>query len=458
MHSHHLLRAFLSTALVASTGSLAIAAEKPNILVILSDDHGYADTGFQGCKDIPTPHLDRLAKSGLRCTNGYISHPFCSPSRAGLLTGRYQQRFGHENNPFYDPESHIEGLPLTEKLLPEYLKAAGYSTGWVGKWHLGAAPEFYPSNRGFSETYGFIGGGHKYQNWSPNPKSEYLVPIERNNVPVEVTSHLTGVFGHEAAEFVTRHKQDPWFLYLAFNAPHTPHEPTEERLAKFASIPDMNRRKYAAQVSLLDDAIGETLDAIRASGQENRTLVFFFSDNGGPVDGRPEGAKTNKGNGSINSPLRAGKGTVYEGGIRVPFVVSWPGKIPAGKDYDKTVSSLDVFATALAAAEVPMPSDKKYDSVNLLPYLTGENSGTPNETLFWRSGTQLAVRDGSQKLTRRVGQSDQVYDLAADIAESQSLAESKPELAQKLADTLGKWNKELIPPVFPGLGKGKAEK
>ena len=306
--------------LAFAAASLAVSAAepKPNILLIVSDDHGYADTGFQGCKDIPTPHLDRLAREGLRCTSGYVTHPFCSPTRAALMTGRYQQRFGHENNPFYDPNDHREGLPTSERLLPALLRDAGYVTGWIGKWHLGAAPEFSPLKRGFVETFGFIGGGHRYQNWKVNPAAEYQVPILRNGEPVEVTNHLTVAFGEAAAAFIRRHRAEPWFLYLAFNAPHTPHEPTQERLARFASITNTTRRAYAAQVSLLDDAIGETLAALRETGQPQRTLVFFFSDNGGPITV----------NGSINAPLRAGKGTVYEGGIRVPFVVSWPGRLP----------------------------------------------------------------------------------------------------------------------------------
>jgi arylsulfatase A-like enzyme len=428
----------------------AAAAPKPNILVIVSDDHGYADVGFQGCKDIPTPHLDQLARSGLHCTSGYVSHPFCSPTRAGLMTGRYQQRFGHENNVFYDPNDHREGLPVSEKLLPAFLKDAGYVTGWIGKWHLGAAPEFRPMQRGFTETFGFIGGGHRYQEWKVNPAVEYQVPIERNGTPVAVAKHLTVAFGEEASAFIRRHQDAPWFLYLAFNAPHTPHEPTAERLARFASIENLQRRKYAAQVSLLDDAIGETLAALRATAQDQRTLVFFFSDNGGPVG--PNG------NGSLNTPLRGGKGSLFEGGVRVPFVVSWPGRLPAGKTYAQPVCSLDVFATALAAAGAPMPSDRKYDSVNLLPYLSGEQSGAPHERLFWRSGQQRAVLDGQDKLIRQGRQPAAFYQLASDLTEARNHAGDQPAAANRLAEALDAWDRELVPPAFPGLGGRKAAK
>lgn len=442
------LKIAIMAALFGLATHAADKAERPNILLIVADDLGYSDLGFQGAKDIPTPYLDRLAKEGMHCTSGYVSHPFCSPTRAGIMTGRYQQRFGHYNNPFYNPDDHTEGLPASEKLLPAFLRDAGYVTGWVGKWHLGASPEFRPLNRGFTETFGFIGGGHRYQDWKPNVATEYLVPIERNGKPVDVTNHLTAAFGHEAADFVARHKSEPWFLYLAFNAPHTPLEPTAERLEKFKSIQDVKRRRYAAQVSLLDDAIGETLAALRDSGQDKRTLVFFFSDNGGPV-----GAN---GNGSVNLPLRAGKGTVYEGGVHVPYVVSWPGKIPAGKDYAQPVSSLDVFATALSLAGAAMPTDRKYDSVNLLPFLTGEKSGSPHDQLFWRTSiNQLAIRDGDQKLVREREQPAQLFDLAKDLIESNDLAAANADGAKKLGESLDAWSKDLPPPAFVGLGGKK---
>lgn len=421
-------------------------AARPNILLIVSDDQGYADAGFQGSTEISTPNLDRLAATGLRCTNGYVTHPFCSPTRAGLLTGRYQQRFGHEHNPFFNPEDVREGLPLTEKLFPEHLRAAGYATGWVGKWHLGASPDHHPMKRGFAEAFGFIGGGHRFLNWEVKPKVEYTVPIERNGQPVEVMEHLTGVLGREAADFVQRHKAEPWFLYAAFNAPHTPNEPTAERLARFASISDPKRRAYAAQVSLLDDAIGQILTALKDSGQEQRTLVFFFSDNGGPLEP----------NGSINLPLREKKGTVYEGGVRVPFLVSWPGTVPAGRSYENPVCSVDVMATALAVAGVAMPTDKKYDSVNLLPFLKGEQTAAPHDRLFWRSDAKLAVREGAWKLVRNGDRPDELYDLAGDLAETRNVAAAQPEVVKRLAGALDAWNKELVPPAFAGAGGRKA--
>ena len=433
-------------AVVAAVTTRGGEAAKPNVLVIVSDDQGYADTGFQGAKDIPTPELDRLAKSGVRFTSGYVTHPFCSPTRAGLLTGRYQQRFGHERNPYYDPNDHTEGLPVTETLLPARLKPAGYVTGWIGKWHLGAAPEFTPERRGFAETYGFIGGGHRFREWKENATVEYQVPVTRDGVAVETPAHLTEAFGREAAGFVRRHAAEPWFLYLAFNAPHNPQEPTPERLARFAAIADPLRRKYAAQVSLMDDAIGETLAALRASGQEQRTLVFFFSDNGGPVGV----------NGADNTPLRGSKGSVYEGGVRVPFVLAWPGRIAAGGVDDRPVSSLDVFATALGVAGVAMPTDRIYDGVNLLPYVTGEKSGAPHERLFWRNGEQRAVREGNLKVVRLPGKPTELYDLGRDSGETTDLAASRPQDAARLGAALDAWDKELIAPVFAGLGADRS--
>ena len=422
---------------------------KPNVLVIVSDDQGYADAGFNGSKDIPTPSLDALAKSGLRCTSGYVTHPFCSPTRAALMTGRYQQRFGHENNPVYQPGNASEGLPLTEKLLPAYLATAGMKTGWIGKWHLGATPEHAPWKRGFAESFGFIGGGHQFIDWKQK-NEEYNIPLIRDGESVEVPEHLTARFGSEASGFIKRHASEPWFLYLAFNAPHTPHQPTPEELAKFSSIQDPQRRKYAAQISLMDAAIGQVLHELDATGQRQRTLIFFFSDNGGPLVASGPSAPS-------NSPLRGGKGQLYEGGVRVPFVISWPGTLPGGKDFDSPVSSLDVFATSLALAGVPMPTDLPHDGVNLIPFLKGETKDAPHPRLFWRvgGGTAHAVRDGNWKLFRAKGMPAELYNLASDIGESHDLASENPEVVTRLAVELEAWDKELIPPAYAGLGAVK---
>jgi arylsulfatase A-like enzyme len=429
----------LATLLALALPLRAAAAAPPNLLVILSDDQGYLDAGFQGSKEIPTPNLDRLAQSGVRCTSGYASHPFCSPTRAGLLTGRYQARFGHENNPVYDPLDEKEGLPLTEQLLPQFLQKAGYRTGWVGKWHLGASASHVPWRRGFDETFGFIGGGHRYVGWQTNG-NQYTLALTRNGLNVEVTNHLTLALGDEAASFIRRQPAKPWFLYLAFNAPHTPHEPTPEREARFAHIQNPQRRRCAAQVSLLDDAVGTVLSALAQSGQDPRTLVFFIGDNGGAVA-----------SGANNGPLRAQKGTVYEGGVRVPYVVRWTGRLPAGTTYDAPVSSLDVFATALALAGVSLPKDRTYDSVNLVPHLAGETKAPPHERLFWRSGKNgHAVREGNWKLIRAKGEPAQLYDLASDLGETKDLAASQPAVAQRLAAALDAWDQELVPPAFPG--------
>jgi arylsulfatase A-like enzyme len=384
---------FLALMAVAFAARLGFADEpfaaRPNILVILADDLGYADVGFNGCRDIPTPNLDRLARQSVRCTSGYVTHPFCSPTRAGLLTGRYQQRFGHENNPAWLPDSTVAGLPLSQTTLPQVLKAAGYVTGCVGKWHLGAHPQFHPNRRGFAEYFGLLGGGHRYLPDAPGGV-EYSIPMDRNGQPEPLQDYLTDVLGREAAAFVIRHKTTPWFLYVAFNAPHTPLQVTDKQLNRVAHIEDETRRTCAGLVVGLDDAVGQVLDALRDSGHADRTLVWFFSDNGGPI------SVTH----SSNTPLRGAKGQVYEGGIRVPFLVSWPGHLPAGKDFAAPVSSLDVFATAVALAQAKVPEQHSLGGVNLLPYLSGEKSGAPHERLFWRTGggAKFAIREGDWKL------------------------------------------------------------
>jgi len=431
-----------SPLLMAETGG-----SRPNILVILADDLGYADVGFQGCRDIPTPHLDRLAKHSVRCTSGYVSHPFCSPTRAGLLAGRYQQRFGHENNPQWNPADTAAGLPLSQTLLPAVLQSAGYATGCVGKWHLGAHPQFHPNRRGFQEYFGLLGGGHVYLAGAKGGV-EYQIPMDRNGESEPLTDYLTTVLGREASSFITRHKDNPWFLYLAFNAPHTPLQVTDKQLDRVKHIPDETRRNYAGLIVGLDDAIGEALEALRTSGQAENTLVFFLSDNGGPI------SVTH----SDNRPLRGAKGQVYEGGIRVPFLVSWPGKLPQGTDYAAPVISLDIFATAVAVAGAKASPDLALEGTNILPHLTGQRTGAPHERLFWRSGggVQFAVREGDWKLVGSAQSGAELYNLANDIAETKDLAAANAQVAARLRAAYDAWNQHNIAPFFqspPGAKK-----
>ena len=442
------------------SAAFARAAERrPNVLVIVADDLGYNDVGFQGAREIPTPHLDRLAASGIRCTDGYVSYPVCSPSRAGLLTGRYQQRFGYEFNPKWDATADTHGLALSESTLADSLRSAGYTTCAIGKWHLGAHPQFHPNRRGFDDYFGFLGGGHRYLPGSvveveigagkkadSTGDAEHTSPLLRNSTEVPEVGELTTRLGEEATASVTRHARDPkpWFLYLAFNAPHTPLQARADQLARFASITDERRRTYAAMVATVDEAVGRILGALDATGQRERTLIFFISDNGGPMTKR-------NANASVNSPLRGQKGDVFEGGIRVPFIVAWPARIPAGRTYSQPVIALDILPTALAAAGATRDAKlAALDGVDLLPFLTGKNTAAPHPRLFWRmdAGEAFAVREGNWKWLRTYQNAPQLYDLSADLGETRDLASSRPEIAERLAAAAAEWNHGLIAPSF----------
>lgn len=448
--------------LASPAAGFAAEPGKPNIIIILADDLGHADLGFQGCRDIPTRHIDSLVKNGVRCSNGYVSGPYCSPTRAGLLTGRYQQRFGHEFNPGpVGAKDESFGLPLSETTLADRLKTAGYATGVVGKWHLGEQEQFQPPKRGFDEFFGFLGGGHPY---FPGQGA----PIYRGSQVVEEKEYLTDAFGREAVAFVERHKDQPFFLYLAFNAVHTPMHATDQRLAQFASIANKNRRTYAAMLTAMDEAVGKVLDTLRAAHLEENTLIFFFSDNGGPT---MLGTTINA---SRNDPLRGSKRTTLEGGIHVPFVVQWKGKLPAGSVYNQPVIQLDVLPTALAAAGVAPKAESRLDGVNLLPHLKGETTASPHESLFWRLGEQWAIRRGDWKLVQydqaadhsdvRSAASDvkvtspRLYNLARDIGESHDLAAEHSEKFQELLKVWQSWDRQLVNPLWgPGSTRTAAK-
>ena len=440
----------IPVAFLGSILSAADAPKRPNILVIVADDLGYADLGFQGGADVPTPHINSIAASGARFTNGYVSGPYCSPTRAGLLTGRYQQRFGHEFNPGGEGSAAAGkgeiGLPLSETTIANRLKEAGYTTGLVGKWHLGASPKFHPQQRGFDEFYGFLGGGNTYFN---QETTTILRGTEKQSEP----TYLTDAFGREAVSFIDRHQKKPFFLYLAFNAVHTPMEADETRLGKFADIQDQQRKTYAAMLSAMDDAVGDVLKKLRESQLEENTLIFFISDNGGPT------MRGTTINGSINSPLRGSKRTTLEGGIRVPFAIQWKGHIAPGTVYNRPVIQLDIQPTALAAAGVDIRPEWKFDGVNLLPFIAGQTTGVPHEALYWRLGEQNAVRQGDWKLVQydlnvesssptRGVTGKKLYHLLKDVNESRDLAAEYPDKVKELETLWQSWNSQLTKPLW----------
>lgn len=421
----------------------------PNIIVILTDDQGYGDVGFNGCKDIPTPGMDRIAAGGAVFESGYVSYAVCGPSRAGLITGRYQDRFGFSRNPLFAPNDPAMGLPLSEQTMADLLKKAGYTTAAFGKWHLGAHPSLHPNKRGFDEFYGFLSGGHRYfpEELVLNDLSEarsqfdgYKTKLLHNHTRVELKEYLTDALSRQALDFIRKNRENPFFVYLAYNAPHAPLQAPEKYLKRFEHIKNKKRRTYAAMVSAVDDGIIHILDLLEELELSDNTIVFFLSDNGGPIAD----------NGSSNAPLRGKKGDFFEGGIRVPFAVQWPGHIPAGIRYKEPVISLDIFATASAVAGVT--PDNPIDGVDLIPFLKGEKKAKPHEHLFWRNvdRARFAVRSGDRKMILD-GHTQHLYDMAEDIGETTNLAAHQRKTVRQLEKQVEKWNSRNIDAVFLGL-------
>jgi arylsulfatase A-like enzyme len=411
----------------------AADARKPNVLVILSDDVGWAEYGFQGGKDIPTPHIDSIAKNGVRCTQAYVSGPYCSPTRAGFMTGRYQTRFGHENNRV----PVVSGLPLTEKTIADRLKAEGYATCAIGKWHLGVKPEFRPTERGFNEFFGTLANTPFFH------PTQFVDSRISNNVKAitDEKFYTTEQYADRAIDWIEKNKEKPWFLYMPFNAQHAPLQAPQKYIDRFAHIEDPKRKIFAAVMSGLDDAVGRVLDKVKSLGQEEDTLIVFFSDNGGPT------ASTT----SQNGPLRGFKATTWEGGVRVPFAFQWKGKFPAGKVYDHPIIQLDILPTALAAAGAKIDPAWKLDGVDLRPYFTGEKTDRPHESLYWRFGQQWAVRHGDMKLVvaNRGSGKPELYDLADDIGEKNDLAKTQKAKFDELQKVYDTWNAQQAEPITP---------
>ena len=418
--------------------------DRPNIVVILSDDQGYADVSYnpRHPREVSTPNIDALAKAGVVCTAGYTTGNVCSPTRAGLMTGRYQQRCG-----IYTAGEGGSGLPLKETLFPQYLKEGGYVSGALGKWHLGLTPEYNAVNRGFDSFYGFMGrGAHDYYKLS-DPDD----PIYRDLQTVDDRGYLTTRITEEAVSFISKHKDRPFFLYVAYNAVHSPPQAPEEDIRRF-DTGDPARDVLMAMLLHLDAGVGEIVGALKKAGLYENTLLFYLTDNGG-----------SKAMHAVNAPLRGFKQQNYEGGIRVPFIVSWPARLPAGASCTVPVTSLDILPTALAAAGIPLPEDRPFDGKNLLPALKGEVQAL-HETLFWSEGGssgEWAVRAGKWKL---VAHKDvlELFDLESDIGETTDLAAKLPDQVRELKRRYDAWLDTMAEPLHGpgkrwGSGTGEAK-
>ncbi len=434
---------------VSTTSMLAAEPRNPNIIVFLSDDVGYAEYGFQGSKDIPTPNIDSIAKNGVRFTQGYVAATYCSPCRAGLLTGKYPTRFGHEfNDGGAVGKNNGFGLPVEQKTIADRLKAQGYATCAVGKWHLGAGPKFIATARGFDEFYGTVANTSFLNppNFIDTRKSPNVTPVKDDNF------YTTDAYAERAVDWIGKNKDKPFLLYLPFNAQHAPLQATKKYLDRFPKIEDEKRRIFAAMMSAMDDAVGQVLTKVKEIGQEENTLVFFLSDNGGPTQQTT----------SNNAPLRGRKATTLEGGIRVPFCAQWKGKIPAGSTFEQPIQNLDILPTAVVAAGSKIDPEWKLDGVDLMPHLTGKVKEPPHTVLYWRFGEQWAIRKGDFKLGANAVdgvKNVKLYNLKDDIGEASDLKEKMPEKAKELQADWDKWSSEQMKPRWvPAPAKKKNTK
>jgi arylsulfatase A-like enzyme len=421
------------------------AQQKPNILFILSDDAGYADFGFQGSKDFKTPNLDALAKSGIKFTQAYVSAAVCGPSRAGLLTGKYQQKFGFEENnvPGYMSSGLLGdemGLPVDQVTVADHLKKLGYKTAIFGKWHMGNADRYHPTKRGFDEFYGFRGGARSYYEFNSKDKNARLEDrLEKGFEGYKESKlYLTDALANETVHFIERNKNNPFFVYLSFNAVHTPMEAREDDLKKVPKHLTGKRRTLAAMTMGLDRACGQVIKKIKDLGLEKNTLIVFANDNGGPSD-------SNK---SCNDPLSGTKANHLEGGIRIPFLMSWKGKIKKKSIYNNPISTLDLLPTFVSIAGGNPEKIKNLDGVNLIPYINKINTEKPHTTLYWKKESRAAIRHNDYKLIRFPDRPAELYNIENDISEINDLAAEKPEMVKELYKKLFKWELTLKRPLW----------
>lgn len=446
------------TPLVATsvlTVSACEKAQKPNILVVLCDDLGYNDVSFNGSKDIRTPNLDSLAKSGVVFNSAYVAHPFSGPSRASLLTGRYPHVIGTPYNLRDEGYESDLGVPVSETYISNVLQNAGYFTSAIGKWHLGDGERFTPNKRGFDEFYGFLGGGHKYFPEEFNkmylnqvqagkyPINGYLLPLKHNKETVDEKEYITDALSREAINSInmSKDKKKPFFIYLAYNAPHVPLEAKIEDLAQFPDIKDNDRKAYAAMVYAVDRGVGDIVKTLRANNQLDNTLIVFLSDNGGNTD-----------HGANNDPLKGTKGDTWEGGYRTPMFFHWPAKIQAGKRYDDLVSALDLYPTFVNMAGAKLPKGKVLDGVDIMNDVIDGKAKDKERMIFalrYREGySDVGVRQGDWKATRMGNEPWGLYNVSKDMGEHKDLSGQNPEKLKKLVAAAVKWSQSHVKPLW----------
>jgi arylsulfatase A-like enzyme len=407
------------------------AVSKPNIIIILVDDAGYADFGFMGSKDLLTPNIDQLAAQSVRFTDAHVSATVCSPSRAGLLTGKYQQRFGYECN----EGDGYTGMDTAQAILPKHLQQQGYATAAFGKWHLGFEPGQHPLQKGFQYYYGFLSGGRSYF-YKPDKDDRQGArsALFENHQQVKFDGYLTDVLGDKAVDYIKQNSKQPFFMYWAPNAVHTPMEASRSDMEKFTGHP---RQKLAAMTFALDRAVGKMVDELKKQGLFEHTMIVFLSDNGGAHN-----------NQSSNAPLKGFKGNKYEGGHRIPFFISWPERIPAGTWFKGLSSSLDIVPTVLTAAGVFAHTPPGLDGADLIPYLTAKKQGNPHQQLIWRKDGATAIRYGQYKLIRVKGAGLRLYDISKDPGETNDLQFAQPKTLSLLKQKLIYWEKDKMKPLW----------
>ena len=453
----------LTLCALLSLATAAGAADQANIVFLFADDLGYGSVSSYG-GEVPTPHIDSIGRSGIRFTSGYMTAPVCNPSRHGMMTGRYQQRWGKEQN-FQTKlslgQKGLLDLPLEQTTIAEALKKVGYTNGALGKWQLSMADGYHPLDRGFDYFVGIASGmDHLDPSWpdahvAPWPPPDPIIHASaaeqasregprpdrhlfRGREQIERDEYLTDLLAREGVEFIERNKDRPFFLYVPFYAVHGPIQVTDKYYQRFPQYKSEHRRIYAGMISALDDGVGAILAKLREEGLEEKTLVIFTSDNGAQSTFDPDRV--------FNLPLTGHKRNLYGGGIRVPYLMQWKGRIPAGREYTMPVSSLDIFPTALAAAGMEDAGEYELDGVNLLPYLEGDEQGAPHAYLFWRSGHNGAVRHGPWKLLVSGSGITRLYNADEDPSEAKDLSAEQPELVARMKEAFAQWTKELAEP------------